>query len=120
MTYVYLFSRTVLEAGSPHMMEMTAAEMALYVVRRFLVVFFGSAVIGALFALAAALLLKYVDLRRHPSIEFGIMLVFIYAPYGLAEGIHLSGELCENLSLLLLPARSFLINNNKDNNNSQV
>lgn len=85
------FFRTVLEAGSPHMMEMTAGEVALYVVRRFLVVFFGSAVIGALFALAAALLLKYVDLRRHPSIEFGIMLVFIYAPYGLAEGIHLSG-----------------------------
>ncbi|XP_022708099.1 sodium/hydrogen exchanger 8-like isoform X1 [Varroa jacobsoni] len=86
-----VLATTVLEAGSPHMMEMTAGEVALYVVRRFLVVFFGSAVIGALFALAAALLLKYVDLRRHPSIEFGIMLVFIYAPYGLAEGIHLSG-----------------------------
>ena len=73
------------------MLNMTTGEIGLYVVRRFLVVFFGSAGIGVLFALAAALLLKYVDLRRHPSIEFGIMLVFIYAPYGLAEGIHLSG-----------------------------
>jgi hypothetical protein len=32
-------------------------------------------------------------LRKNPSLEFGIMLVFTYAPYALAEGIHLSGEL---------------------------
>lgn len=58
---------------------------------RFVIVFFGSAVIGAAFALLAALIFKYIDLRKHPSLEFGMMLILIYAPYGLAEGLHLSG-----------------------------
>lgn len=58
---------------------------------RFFIVFFGSAVIGAAFALLAALVFKYVDLRKYPSLEFGMMLILIYAPYGLAEGLHLSG-----------------------------
>ncbi|KAI7697854.1 hypothetical protein SSS_10144 [Sarcoptes scabiei] len=58
---------------------------------RFFIVFFGSAAIGAAFALIAALIFKYVDLRKHPSLEFGMMLILIYAPYGLAEGLHLSG-----------------------------
>ena len=60
-------------------------------VLRFLVVFFGSALVGVAFALIAALVFKYVDLRKHPSLEFGMMLIFIYSPYGLAEGLHLSG-----------------------------
>lgn len=58
---------------------------------RFFVVFFGSAFIGMAFALIAALIFKYVDLRKHPSLEFGMIVIFIYAPYGLAEGMHLSG-----------------------------
>lgn len=58
---------------------------------RFAVVFFGSAAIGSTFALVAALVFKYIDLRKTPSLEFGMMIVFIYAPYGLAEGLHLSG-----------------------------
>lgn len=36
-------------------------------------------------------MLKFVDLRKTPSLEFGMMLFFSYAPYCLAEGIHLSG-----------------------------
>jgi sodium/hydrogen exchanger 8 len=36
-------------------------------------------------------LLKYVELRRNPSLEFSMMMVFTYLPYALAEGIHLSG-----------------------------
>lgn len=36
-------------------------------------------------------LLKHVELRKNPSLEFGMMLVFTYLPYALAEGIHLSG-----------------------------
>lgn len=58
----------------------------------FCLMFFASAGIGVVFALMGALLLKHVDLRKHPSLEFGLMLVFTYAPYVLAEGIHLSGE----------------------------
>lgn len=38
-------------------------------------------------------MLKFVDLRKTPSLEFGMMLVFSYAPYCLAEGIHLSGAI---------------------------
>lgn len=64
--------------------------------------FFASAGIGVVFALASALLLKHVDLRKHPSLEFGMMLVFTYAPYALAEGIHLSGKAHDVLKIHLL------------------
>ncbi|CAB0029901.1 unnamed protein product [Trichogramma brassicae] len=57
--------------------------------------FFASAGIGVVFALMSALLLKHVDLRKNPSLEFGLMLVFTYAPYVLAEGIQLS--VCKNM-----------------------
>lgn len=59
--------------------------------KTFFTMFFASAGIGMVFALISALLLKHIDLRKHPSLEFGLMLVFTYAPYVLAEGIHLSG-----------------------------
>ena len=36
-------------------------------------------------------MLKHVDLRRTPSLEFALLLVFAYLPYGLAEGLRLSG-----------------------------
>lgn len=36
--------------------------------------------------------LKHIDLRKTPSLEFGMMIIFAYLPYGLAEGISLSGE----------------------------
>jgi len=54
--------------------------------------FFASAGIGVAFAIASALLLKHIDLRKNPSLEFGMMLIFTYGPYTLAEGIHLSGK----------------------------
>lgn len=55
--------------------------------KTFFAMFFASAGIGVVFALISALLLKHIDLRKHPSLEFGLMLVFTYAPYTLAEGI---------------------------------
>lgn len=58
---------------------------------RFCLMFFASSAIGAIFGLISALLLKHVDLRKNPSLEFALMLVFTYAPYALAEGVHLSG-----------------------------
>ena len=42
-------------------------------------------------SLTTVYLLKYVELRRNPSLEFSMMMVFTYLPYALAEGIHLSG-----------------------------
>jgi len=45
-------------------------------------------------------LLKFIDLRKTPSLEFGMMLIFSYSPYALAEGLHLSGKkFCEFLIL---------------------
>ena len=41
--------------------------------------------------LNASHLLKFIDLRKTPSLEFGLMLIFSYSPYALAEGLHLSG-----------------------------
>jgi sodium/hydrogen exchanger 8 len=86
-----VLSTTALEASHDAMASSVVARL-LDGVTRFMVVFFGSAVIGMAFALFAALLFKHIDLRKNPSLEFGMMLVFIYAPYGLAEGVHLSGK----------------------------
>ncbi|KAK9953857.1 hypothetical protein ABG768_015977 [Culter alburnus] len=57
----------------------------------FLKMFFGSAALGTLTGLISAIALKHFDLRKTPSLEFGMMIIFAYLPYGLAEGIKLSG-----------------------------
>ncbi|KAL4655324.1 sodium/hydrogen exchanger 8 [Arapaima gigas] len=57
----------------------------------FLKMFFGSAALGTLTGLISAICLKHFDLRKTPSLEFGMMIIFAYLPYGLAEGIKLSG-----------------------------
>ena len=54
-------------------------------------IFLGSAGIGTFVGLCSSLTLKYVDLYTNPSLEFALMLCFVYMPYALAEGIHLSG-----------------------------
>ena len=36
---------------------------------------------------------KHVDLRKTPSLELGMMFIFAYVPYGLAESLKLSGFL---------------------------
>ena len=69
----------------------TTGEAIILCLNRFCLMFFASAGIGVVFALISALLLKHVDLRKNPSLEFGLMLVFTYGPYVLAEGIQLSG-----------------------------
>ncbi|NXS37640.1 SL9A8 protein, partial [Pomatostomus ruficeps] len=59
----------------------------------FLKMFFGSAALGTLTGLISALIsfFSHIDLRKTPSLEFGMMIIFAYLPYGLAEGISLSG-----------------------------
>ncbi|XP_034250600.1 sodium/hydrogen exchanger 8 [Thrips palmi] len=83
-----VLTTSILESNNPAMSSWEAFKTG---INRFCMMFFASAGIGVVFALASALLLKHVDLRKHPSLEFGMMLVFTYAPYALAEGIHLSG-----------------------------
>lgn len=83
-----VLTTAALEANNP---TMSTGEAIVMGINRFCLMFFASAGIGVVFALVSALLLKHVDLRKNPSLEFGMMLVFTYAPYVLAEGIHLSG-----------------------------
>lgn len=84
-----VLTTSILQSNNP---TMSTSEAVMTGISQFFTTFFCSAGIGVLFALTSALLLKYVDLRKHPSLEFGMMLVFTYAPYALAEGIHLSGD----------------------------
>lgn len=71
----------------------TAGEAIILSLNKFCLMFFASAGIGVVSALISALLLKHFDFRKNPSLEFGMMLVFTYAPYVLAEGIQLSGKI---------------------------
>lgn len=84
-----VLTTSILSSDNP---AMSTSEAVLTGITQFCLMFFASAGIGVIFALISALLLKYVDLRKNPSLEFGMMLVFTYAPYALAEGIHLSGR----------------------------
>ncbi|XP_056015707.1 sodium/hydrogen exchanger 8-like isoform X2 [Ostrea edulis] len=86
-----VLTTTVLEYADPSIKVTNKAEAVFSAAGRFLAMFFGSAAIGVLCGLISALLLKHVDLRKTPSLEFGLMLTFSYLPYALAEGIHLSG-----------------------------
>ncbi|KAG7171154.1 Sodium/hydrogen exchanger 8-like [Homarus americanus] len=86
-----VLTSTIIEMASPAMATMGSGEAVLYTVWRFCVMFFASAGIGVAFALLSALTLKYVPLREYTSLELCIIIIFIYAPYTLAEGIHLSG-----------------------------
>ncbi|XP_069581210.1 sodium/hydrogen exchanger 8 [Brachyistius frenatus] len=69
----------------------TGWETFLQALGYFLQMFFGSAALGTLTGLISALFLKHFDLRKTPSLEFGMMIIFAYLPYGLSEGIKLSG-----------------------------
>ncbi|XP_051947658.1 sodium/hydrogen exchanger 8 [Xyrauchen texanus] len=69
----------------------TGWETFLQALGYFLKMFFGSAALGTLTGLISAIALKHFDLRKTPSLEFGMMIIFAYLPYGLAEGIKLSG-----------------------------
>lgn len=53
--------------------------------------FFASAGIGCLFGLVSAMVFKFFDLRKTPSLETAFMLIFMYSPYVFAEAIKLSG-----------------------------
>lgn len=84
-----VLASTVVE--SEHSGDMSNSERFWNGIARFLVTFLGSAGIGTVIGLASSLILKHVDLYYNPSLEFALMLCFVYLPYAFAEGIHLSG-----------------------------
>ena len=58
----------------------------------FLMVFFGSLMIGLLVGLATSLLLKFTHVRREPKIESCLIILIGYASYFFANAIHMSGK----------------------------
>ncbi|CAM4626509.1 unnamed protein product [Lepidochelys olivacea] len=76
-----------------NMSEVSEWQTFLQALGYFLKMFFGSAALGTLTGLISALIsfFGHIDLRKTPSLEFGMMIIFAYLPYGLAEGISLSG-----------------------------
>lgn len=60
---------------------------------RFIYIFIGSPIIGAVVAGITALLLKHTNLFRNPSLEFAFYLLMAYLPYPFCDGFGMSGIL---------------------------
>ena len=59
----------------------------------FLLVFFGSLVIGIIIGMITSLMLKFTHVRRFPRTESCLILLIAYASYFFATAIHMSGTL---------------------------
>ena len=59
----------------------------------FLLVFFGSLIIGIVVGMATALGLKYTHVRRQPKIESCLIILIAYASYFFSNGVKMSGQL---------------------------
>lgn len=57
----------------------------------FLLVFFGSLVIGLVVGVGTSLLLKYTLVRRFPKIESCLVILIAYATYFFSNAVHMSG-----------------------------
>jgi sodium/hydrogen exchanger-like protein 6/7 len=57
----------------------------------FLLVFFGSLIIGLVVGMATALGLKYTHVRRQPKIESCLIILIAYASYFFSNGVKMSG-----------------------------
>lgn len=86
-----VLTTTIIESGDEVVQDVSLSYQVTSGIFRFFVMFFGSAGIGTLVAMLSSLVLKYIDLYTNPSLEFGLMMCFVYVPYALAEGLHLSG-----------------------------
>lgn len=58
----------------------------------FLLVFFGSLMIGVIVGVGTALLLKFTYVRRFPKIESCLVFLISYATYFFSHGVHMSGK----------------------------
>uniref|UniRef100_A0A0N5AS93 Sodium/hydrogen exchanger n=1 Tax=Syphacia muris TaxID=451379 RepID=A0A0N5AS93_9BILA len=86
-----VLTSTALRMSDPKMSALSTVESIRIAIFTFTSVFFVSAAIGAAIGLLSALLFKHVDLRKTPSLELALLLVFAYLPYGFAEALSLSG-----------------------------
>ena len=74
------------------MAEISGGMAFLQGVLSFCKMFTVSSLIGITSGVFSAVVLKFIDLRKTPSLEVALMLIFSYIPYGLAEGLGLSGR----------------------------
>ena len=58
----------------------------------FLLIFFGSLIIGVIVGIGTALWLKYTYIRRFPRIESCLILLIAYASYFFSTAVHMSGK----------------------------
>lgn len=58
----------------------------------FMLVFFGSLIIGLIVGMATSLLLKFTYVRRFPKTESCIIILIAYASYFFSNAIHMSGK----------------------------
>ncbi|CAL1539369.1 unnamed protein product [Lymnaea stagnalis] len=86
-----VLTTTLLEFASPSAVITSGTAAFFQAVGRFCLMFFASAAIGVAFGLVSAMLTKFLNLQKTPSLEVGMVFCFSYLPYALAEGIHLSG-----------------------------
>ncbi|KJH51114.1 sodium/hydrogen exchanger 3 [Dictyocaulus viviparus] len=86
-----VFAATAIRHSRPPLNNLGATEIMRSVSLTFLTMFTLSALLGLGIGLLSALLFKHIDLRKTPSLEFALLLVFAYIPYGFAEAVSLSG-----------------------------
>ncbi|XP_067928319.1 sodium/hydrogen exchanger 8-like [Watersipora subatra] len=86
-----VLTSTIIAMGKPEFGDVSGARAFGYGLGKFCVMFFASSAIGIASAVVSACAFKFVDLRKTPSLEIALMLIFSYLPYGLAEGLGLSG-----------------------------
>ncbi|XP_059139556.1 sodium/hydrogen exchanger 8-like [Physella acuta] len=86
-----VLTTTLLEFASPSTVITSGTAAFFQAVGRFCLMFFASAAIGVAFGLVSAMITKFLNLHKTPSLEVGMVFCFSYLPYALAEGIHLSG-----------------------------
>uniref|UniRef100_A0A8R1HWD3 Sodium/hydrogen exchanger n=2 Tax=Caenorhabditis japonica TaxID=281687 RepID=A0A8R1HWD3_CAEJA len=86
-----VLAATAVRHAKPPFNELPATEIITSAFVTFTEMFFFSACLGVGIGLLSALLFKHVDLRKTPSLEFALLLIFSYIPYGFAEALNLSG-----------------------------
>ncbi|CAJ0961274.1 unnamed protein product, partial [Mesorhabditis belari] len=86
-----VLTATAIRHSHPPFSSLPPMQILSSAVATFLIMFTVSALLGAAIGLLSALLFKHVDLRRTPSLELALLMVFAYIPYGLAESLSLSG-----------------------------
>jgi solute carrier family 9 (sodium/hydrogen exchanger), member 6/7 len=70
----------------------------------FLLIFFGSLLIGVAIGVGTALVLKFTYVRRHPQIESCLIVLIAYVSYFFSQALKMSGKYCRFQSVFTTQA----------------